>query len=280
MSDDRISQVLGEISEDYLESALGVYTRKQNARKHRRNLAACAVVLALMVGVLFLWPREENYLIGSGLITVQAHGLDASGHVTPQSIPLEEGIQYTSEVVYDPTKSYRQHFPFSLSVAESSYPDMRITVEVFTNAGIFYKDTPYDPNAPTHPALLQFFSNYHGQHFTVDIDEKLYWKPEGFDYAYMEERIKNGEREFDRAYKAHDYVNNPSFIDVIIRADENIIGYCVIAIREINEDDGHPDREFSFEVLKMVNFPEVDGNLQNIPLRYVERQIQLIHDQA
>ena len=113
----------------------------------------------------------------------------------------------------------------------------------------------------------------------MDIDKKLYWEPEGFDYAYMAEQIKNGNRDFDSAYKDYDYVNNPSFIDVIIRADNSIVGYCVIAIREINEDDGHPDREFSFELLTMVSFPKVDGKYQKVSYNYVQTQIEKIHCQ-
>ena len=150
---------------------------------------------------------------------------------------------------------------------------MDITMEVSTNAGIFYKHDPFNPNSPMLPAILQIFNQFYGQHFTVDIDKKLYWEPEGFDYEYMAEQIEKGNLDYNSAHKEHDYVDNPSFIDVTIRADEYIVGYCVIAIREINENDGHPDQEFSFEVLTIVNFPEVNGKMQKVKFSYVQDQI-------
>ena len=113
----------------------------------------------------------------------------------------------------------------------------------------------------------------------VGIDKQLYWEPEGFDYAYLKEQIEGKNYDFNSAYKKHGYVNNPSFINVIIRADDYIIGYCVMAIREINENDGHPDREFSFELLTMVSFPEVDGKYQKVSYNYVQTQIEKIHCQ-
>lgn len=253
-----------------------------DVRKLTHRVAVCAAALALLIGAVLFWPAsEENYITAPGLIKVYAHELDESGNEIIESVALEEGVDFTSSVVYDPTKSYRQHFPFSFALDKTLYPNMDITLEVSTDAGIFYKNDSYvpKPNIPTLTVVEAIFSNYYGQHFTVDIDKKLYWEPEGFDYAYMAEQIKNGNRDFDSAYKDYDYVNNPSFIDVIIRADNSIVGYCVIAIREINEDDGHPDREFSFELLTMVSFPEVDGHFQNVSYKYVQTQIQQIHSE-
>lgn len=254
---------------------------KTDFRLIAKRAAVCAAVLALLIGAVLFWPiSEENYITAPGLIKVYAHGVDTSGSAIVEGVELEEGVEFTSTVVYDPTKSYRRHFPFSFTVDKSLYPNMDITMEVSTDAGIFYKNDPFNPNIPMLPAILQIFNNYYGQHFTVDIDKKLYWEPEGFDYEYMAEQIMSGNRDFDSAYKDHDYVNNPSFIDVIIRADKYIVGYCVIAIREINENDGHPDREFSFEVLTIVNFPEVDGKLQNVTLKYVQEEINRIRRQG
>ena len=269
---------------DGLMQAVLLTEEKQKPRTNpwrtARRVIACGAVLALLIGTMLFWPVEENYVTGPGLIKVYAHEMDETGNEIVESVVLEEGVEFTSTVVYDPTKSYRQHFPFSFSVDENLYPGMDITMEVNTNAGIFYKNDPFDPNKSALPAILQIFGNYYGQHFTVAIDKKLYWEPEGFDYAYMAEQIKSGNRDFNSAYKDHDYVNNPSFIDVIIRADKKIVGYCVIAIREINENDGHPDQEFSFEVVSLVGFPMVDGKHQKVSEKYVKEQIQLVHDRA
>ena len=255
---------------------------KTDFRQLAKRAAVCAAVLALLIGSVFFWPAsEENYITAPGMIKVYAHGVDASGNATVESVELEEGVEFTSTVVYDPTKSYRQHFPFSFTVDKSLYPNMDITMEVSTDAGIFYKNEPYNPDSPLHlpgtPDIFQIFSQFYGQHFVVGIDKQLYWEPEGFDYAYLKEQIEGKNYDLNSAYKKHGYVNNPSFINVIIRADDYIIGYCVMAIREINENDGHPDREFSFEVLTIASFPEVNGKLQNVTLEYVEAQISYFH---
>lgn len=259
-------------------------TAPKNALPTVKKIAARAAVVALLL-TMFLWPAsEENYITAPGLIKVYAHEVDASGNATVESVELEEYVEFTSAVVYDPTKSYQHHFPFSFTVDKTFYPNMNITMEVSTDAGIFYKNEPYDPNSPNHapntPTIFAIFNQHYGQHFTVDIDKKLYWKPEGFDYEYMAEQIENGNLDFNSAYKDHDYVNNPSFIDPIIRADKYIVGYCVIAIREINENDGHPDREFTFEVLRIVNFPKVNGKMQKVKFSYVQDEIHRIHEEA
>ena len=243
------------------------------------KVAAAAAVLALLLTTL-LWPTaEESYITGPGLLTIRAHALDEVGNATVESIILEEGVAFTPSIRYDPTISYRRHFPFSFSVDESLYSGMEITMEVNTNAGIFYKNDPFDASMMNQPAIVRILSQVYGQHFSVGIDKSLYWQPSGFDYDHMAKEIENGNFDYNSAYKEHGYEKNPSFIDVIIRADDMIVGYCVIAIIETNIDNNHPDREFSFEVLTIVSFPKVDGNWQNVALKYVQAQINQIHSE-
>lgn len=242
-----------------------------------KRIAAIAAALAILITAVALWPTEENYITGSGVLVVRAYGAEYEDDVPVEGVVLEEGVEFTSTVIYNPTISYRQHFPFTFSVEDSLYSNMEITLEVNTDAGIFYKNEPYDPDTLGLTRVEKYLARYYGQHFFVNADKAIYWKPSGFDYAYMQEAYKPGESSFEDVYKPMNFEKSPAFIDVVIRADDYIVGYCVIAICEINIDDGHPDQEFSFTLLTMVGFPQIEGRWQNVTEEYVWKQIYNIH---
>lgn len=283
MSGERISRGLSDISDVLLESAMGAYERKQRHRCIWVRVLAGAAVIALLITAALWPPEEDGYITGPGLLTVRTYAVDENGDLVTESENLEEGVKFMPKVVYDPTTGCQGQFPFTFSVEENLYPGMDITLQISTDAGIFYKNEPYDPNSPIFlpntPAIIQLFLQYYGQDFRVDIDKTLIWEPDGFDYVYMQEQIENGNLDYDSAHKDHDFVKNPSFIDVIVRADEYIIGYCVIEIREVNDATGNLAREFSFEVLTIISFPQVDGKWQSVTQEYVQQQIDRLHQE-
>ena len=255
--------------------------QKTNHRKILQRVAACAAVLALLLTAL-LWPSEENYITGPGVLVVRAYADDESSELPIEGVVLEEGVEFTPNAHYDSALSIVRHFPFTFTVDKSLYPDMAITIEVMTDAGILYTNRKSDDApqiSPDMPAVMQLFLTYSGQHFTTDIHAKVCWEPNGFDYDHMAKEIEKGNFDFSSAYKPLNYEKVPAFIDVIIRADDYIVGYCVIEIREINGDVGYDADEFSFKVLTIVNFPKVDGKHQNVPLNYVQTQIRKIHSE-
>lgn len=154
---------------------------------------------------------------------------------------------------------------------------MDITFEVRTNAGIFYKMFPFESGFLDLSESERLLLYYHGQHFSADIETALYWDPSGFDYDYMLEQVAKGQHDKDITYKPFLFSKNPSFIDVILRANDLIIGYAVIEIREVSGKTDYLAEEFSFELLTAVSFPQVDGNWQNVTLKYVQEQINKIH---
>lgn len=261
------------IDEDLIDEAASP-SRLHPARPILR-VAAIAAVLVLVITAL-LWPKEENYVTGSGVLQVYAHDVDANGDATIEKEILEEGVKFTPDIHYDLGISYREDFPFTFSVDESQYPGMDITLEVNTDGGIFYKNK-LDPPSPELSPIERMLAAYYGQHFTVPIDTELYWDPHGFDYEYMQSAAKGGDNDISGAYKTFNFSKNPSFIDIIIRANDLIIGYCVIEIRETNGITGTFAQHFSFEVLEIVSFPMVDGYWQNVTLKYVKEQIEQIH---
>jgi hypothetical protein len=71
---------------------------------------------------------------------------------------------------------------------------------------------------------------------------------------------------------------NQVFVDVILRADNHIIGYAVIEILHVATS------RFGYSyhtcMLKSVSFPKVEGEYQKVSEKYVKEQIQLVHDHA
>jgi hypothetical protein len=61
------------------------------------------------------------------------------------------------------------------------------------------------------------------------------------------------------------------FIEVVIKSEENIIGYAVIEINRVKQHS-----YYNAVVLKSVLFPQVDGEYQHISEEYVEAAIERI----
>jgi hypothetical protein len=159
---------------------------------------------------------------------------------------------------------------------------MDITFEVSTMDGIFLKAEPYDPNAPHNApgatVLDMIVGTFYGQHFELPNNTSMEWTPAGLNYDYVVAELKKGVT-FDQLQdeKINTYFsNNPSYMDIIIKADQKIVGYAVIEIREVNGVLGMWARDFAIEVLKVVSFPRVNGKLQKVSEEYVLSQINLV----
>ena len=269
---------------DGLMQAVLLTEEKQKPRTNpwrtARRVAGCAAVLALLMGAMFFWPVEENYVTGPGLIKVYAYEMDETGNENVESVVLEEGVEFIPEYIFRTDTSHRPHFPMFFQFEHEQYSLDEIMLEVNTNSGIFYKYTPGDLSMIGKPPIEQLLYSHYGQHFTVRADTALYWMPDGFDYAYMKAEYEKGNTDLLQVYKEFGYNGNPSFFDIIIRANNRIIGYCVIEVIRTPTDISPYAHKFSFEVVSLVGFPKVDGKYQRVSEKYVKEQIQLVHDRA
>jgi AMMECR1 domain-containing protein len=64
------------------------------------------------------------------------------------------------------------------------------------------------------------------------------------------------------------------FVEIVIKLEENIIGYAVIGINQVR------DLTYNAVVLKSVLFPQVDGEYQNVSEEYVKAAIEKIKDET
>lgn len=272
-----LSKAMVSIPDEMLQEAMTI--KKNTGRKWIIRAAACAAVLALLIGTMFFWPVEENYVTGQGLIKVYAYEMDETGNEIVESVVLEEGVEFIPEYIFRTDTSHRPHFPMFFQFEHEQYSLDEIMLEVNTNSGIFYKHTPGDLSMIGKPPIEQLLYRHYGQHFTVRADTALYWMPDGFDYAYMKAQYEKGNTDLLQVYKEFGYNGNPSFFDIIIRADNRIIGYCVIEVIRTPTDISPYAHKFSFEVVSLVGFPMVDGKHQNVSYEFVQNQIQIIHSE-
>ena len=264
------------IDDDLIDEAS--ITRPRTASKILWRLVAAAAALAIVLTAL-LWPNgEKDYVTAPGLFSIFVQATDEDGNIPVEAVPMEKGISIPYEYHYSPAVSYRRYAPFTFHLQEDQYIGMDLTMEVYANAGMFYKNLSYDPSwSIMSDAQLQLHI-YHGQHFTTDIGSTLYWFPHGFDYDYWAQQLAQGIQDSELLRKPCHFESNPSYIDVIFRANDLIIGYCVIEITEVNGVTGYWAGDFSFKLIEMVSFPKVDGYWQNVKESYVLEQIQLLHD--
>jgi hypothetical protein len=245
------------------------------------HLIAVAAVLALVIGILSFWPAgEQEYVTGPGLLAIRANASEVSEDI--EEILLEEGIVLPATFEYRIDTNVAEVLPITLSIPADAYPNMDITFEVSTMDGIFLKAEPYDPNAPHNApgatVLDMIVGTFYGQHFELPNNTSMEWTPAGLNYDYVVAELKKGVT-FDQLQdeKINTYFsNNPSYMDIIIKADQKIVGYAVIEIREVNGVLGMWARDFAIEVLKVVSFPRVNGKLQKVSEEYVLSQINLV----
>lgn len=235
---------------------------------------AYAAVLAIVLTAI-LWNREENYITTSKGLYVIAHASSEEGSEATETIVLQEGVIYPTLFYQPPIANNRRPCPISFSIDDTLYPDATLTLEIQTNAGIF--SNPHNESSPDLTTIENALLIHYGQHFHVPINETLNWRPIGFDYEYMKLQCEQGNLDLDDAYVDCLFDDNPSYIDVIIRADNNIVGYCVIKITEVNGITGFLASEFTLELVTMTLFPKVDNDYQKVSRQYVLNAINDIH---
>ena len=277
MKEYKLSEALGNMPDDLLLEATKI-KRKNTAARRFLRVAAIAAVLALLLTVLGFWPvGEENYVIGPGLLVVRAYGAESNTDIPVEGVVLEEGSTLAPDLFWD--GSYSSHgrgLPLHLSIQDDLYPGMDITLECSVSDGSLRHDPlPLDKDSPEYEKYHEHLGYFHmleaylGNHCVTKNNYKLYWRPDTLVFD---------EEKYSYDYQ-HNFKDSQAFLDIIIRADGQIVGYAVI---EFYADlDRYVSiwgyEKFYARVLKTVSFPKVDGQYQNVSREYVEKQFQQIH---
>ena len=269
MLGEEISLALNEVPDEMLKNAMGVYERKKKERHIWKRAIACAAVLAIVLTAI-LWPaQEENYITAPGLLTVRAYALDGEEISDVNSTVLTEGIELPLSYNWAPNINVVPGLPLNLSLDESGFEGMNITFEVTVSDGSFRQKWPVDFSKSEYEAQK---GKYLGTQFTVKNDHTIYWLP----WVWKENKAK---KEF---VLQDTYADYGAYVDIIIRADDLIIGYAVVEIYAVNEILVTPEgykiaSPYSARILEIISFPKVDGEFQNVSESYVEGAIAKAH---
>ena len=130
MSDKTIGQALDNISDVYLESAIGVYERKRKARKIKLRLTACAAVLALLIGTMLFGSISDGK---KPFITVIVYAEDGQSvelmlpdiNSAVSNVTDGDDLSYSSGPLPEPDNTWF-YFSILLNEYEKQYTDYKV----------------------------------------------------------------------------------------------------------------------------------------------------------
>lgn len=258
-----LSQALGNISDDLLLEATQL-PHKRGAGRIVRRLVAVAAVIAILLTAL-LWPSEEKYITGPGILAVTAYAWDMdTGEIVSEK--LEAGVKLDNSRYWSLGVSLYPGLPIFLDVDSKEFSAEKITYDVSVNCGeyVAWREEWIDvPVSTGHKTV--------GKMFSVQNDAALFWKYTSYEYQpdiFYSEQL-------DRIYTK-----------VVIRCEDHIIGYAVLQfnraygrdVKECYPEKGEywegkedlPVDAYFTNLIASVVFPRVNGEYQNITLEYVE----------
>lgn len=278
MKEYKMTEALNGISDELLLEAAQMTKKKPNRTIQILRIAAIAAAVAVLITAVSLWPAEENYITGPGLLVVRAYAVENGELVEENSTILEEGITLPTKYAFDNGVSLINNGTSLLfSIQNDAYDGMEIAFECILSDGAFEQDimmmfeglSQEEKLLLLEDSYLYRMKTYLGDHFTVKNNQRMYWVP----YTMT---FDQDNREYETSGF---FMGEQAFADIIIWADDYIVGYAVIEFygdADTISQNGHYSRYYA-RLLKTVSFPQVEGEYQNVSERYVNEQFQLIH---
>lgn len=240
MNAEKFSNAMREIDDQYIDEAIR-YHRRQNTSNQiswiKRGAIAACLCLVFIFGLL-MNPPSSHVVSGPGLFTITAYALSANEETGfLQACELEEGIEVAQEYGWNLAISSSPGLPLNLSIAD--YPNA--TFDVCVEGGRFIL---WDLARVT----------YLDSAFRVGNDTTIYWT--------------NLSNIPDSGTDVQRYTGTQTYVDIIIRDGDHIIGYAVIKV--YTPDTEHqPIQSYYALLLQSVSFPKVNGNDQDVTEEYV-----------
>lgn len=238
------------------------------------KVAAAAAMVAILIGVVAGLPfglmDDEEYVTAPGTLSIRAYALDENEISEVNSTVLKEGVELPWEYVWGPGINIVRGLPIKLDFPTEGYGDAKITLEVSTTGGSFFgKPVRYQD-----PITKEYHTSdypYLGNNFTTGNNYTIYWNI----FSKTVDPLTGKE--------VYDYdAPRKSYVDIVIFADDIIVGYAVVEIYELlpegesNYIDG-VHRGYLSRVVEIVSFPKVDGEFQPVSRRYVEKKFNELH---
>ncbi|MBQ8579686.1 MAG: hypothetical protein IJ448_03220 [Oscillospiraceae bacterium] len=225
------------------------------------RLAAMAAVIAIIIGVVTLWPgSEENYITGPGLLSIRAYALDEREISEANSTVLKEGVELPWNYAWSPGINVVRGLPIQLDFPDECFDDAIITLQISTTGGSFYGEPVryLDPISQKygftdHPLL--------GSSFSAANHSKIYWF---MNSGYYDPNTQ-------KYVFSDDIARGSSYVDIVIQADGQIVGYAVVEVYELS-------LSYKARVVEMASFPKIDGEYQFVTMDYMSKLFKEIHE--
>lgn len=225
------------------------------------RIAAIAAAMVILLTAGLWWPTgEESYVTGPGLLTVRAYALDDSAITEANSTVLEKGVELPRSYDWSIGINIVHGIPLHLSFPEDLYPDAEISFGIEVTGGEF--------ETPRQKSL--------GQSFTTENNTMIVWNHLEW---FLNEHKKEDNATSD-IFSDDGFDGSQAFADIIIYADDHIVGYAVVEIYEVNGATGINAYVYNARVLEIVSFPMVDGEFQDITAKYVTNIMESYHYNA
>lgn len=246
-----LSEALGAVPDDMLQEAMEVKKRKPVGKVLFRAAACLAVVVGLLLASMGGGTDEPTAMPG----ILKAYAYEVREQKNVDFTGLEEYIFVENQIkpgqnMWNPLTNYE--LAITPVVDEEELQDYTITFDVSTKHGLLVG------NYHNREKYKTYADAEMGKQATIDNGETLYW--EGY------EPCLDG----TARRKAVDPGDDTIYVDLIIKADENIIGYAIFAIVPVEGWDGNA---YTGMLVHSVYYPMVDGQFQAINEAFVWQEI-------
>ena len=221
--------------------------RKPLGRRIIRFVAAAAAVLAVFTGSFFAWLSYDGDLV----MTPGAAGIGSYNISDDQQLvyqPMNENESILFPTTYYDFVNIVPGMPFSFYF-ESDTP---LTLSITVNSGGFEDwivniDKEGNLHGKESMGIL-------GREFTIENNRTIYWHP-----LYSIDCSTLGQPE------KTDHI----YLEVILRSESHIVGYCVIEIQATNPEGSI----YSATVLQSAYYPPQNGKFQEVSEAFIRKKI-------
>lgn len=239
MKNEKLLDMIGGIDDNLVHDAVHDNFKKKKPIWLKGAIAACLCVV-LALGVLIKSPTSGE-VVGPGLLVITAYAASSD-----EELVMQEGMELPADYNWSLAMSSRPGLPLKLTYSEHPNAIFEVSVEGGT--------------------LLLWESNqisYMESPFNAENGTTIYW---------TNISQTNG-NDFDR------YLESEAYINIIIREEENIIGYAVVQIYT-NDMEDEPAQNYSAKLLKSVSFPMINGTYQKITSEYIATEMEEVKERT
>lgn len=232
-----------------------------------KKVAAVAAVVALLIGAVFFWPVEVKTEDGQivavpGVLKVYACESKDMDTLFAEEYQLIEGVEPSYKTAWSPIINLlTRGVTLTLLVEEETLIGHQITYDVSVNCGELYGDVFHEKyREEGDPIGRENWDNaFWGKHGVGENGETIHWMG---DELYFDRDPKISlEEAIEKVGRIH--------LDIIIKADGNIVGYAVLEMICTNLNLCI----FNAVLVDSKFYPKVDGAFQNVAEEYVREQI-------